>query len=1215
MLVLFREVPVLFPRILALTVVALLCFPASVTAQGAWQAVGQIGGPTQAIAIQGRYAYVGVGFRLVILDVSNSAAPVEVGVTPPFPDFVEDITVQGTLAYVAAGSGGLRVVDVSNPARPVETGAWESAGYAEGVALNGKTVYLAHGPYGLCVIDVSNPARPVQIGTAYSTTYAFKVAVEGKYAYLASAGAGLSIADVSDPRRPVEVGSLATTGFAYGVAIAGDTAYVADGWEGLKIVNVADRAHPRLSAVYTTLGWALGVTVDGSTAYVADATRGLQLVDVSDPARPVMKDSVEMPGGLASRVAVDDHAAYVADRTSGMRIVSVRLSAGPTEVGLYQPLAFADSVAVSGNFAYTAGAASGFAAVDVSDPIRPRQVASLRLPGSARDVAVSGAYAYVATMGPGTLQIIDVTDPSHPFPTGSCDFHGQGRGLDVAGNIVYIADEWGLRLINVADPRHPVELAFLRMQMQPGQPPTTVGVAVEGKRAYVVADNAGLIVVDVSDPAHPLRVADASAGGGAMDVAVAGNRVYVAGGGGAVHIMDVSDPAHPAVLGVVTTPTAEGVSLAGDLALVAAGDAGLIVADVSNPSGPAVVATVPTHGYARQVVAAANRAYVAAGLGGLVIADRTERGPGPSTVSTLAGSRPMVTAPAIPTPAATRVRSREVEIEAAGAGRVPARARACVVTSMADSGAGTLRECIAKGPARVTVTFDAGVFPAAAPATIRLAGPLEFPAWGHTTVDASNAGVILDGSVYWSRGGGAIALPSDGNTIRGLQIVGFPISHGISIAGNHNTIGGDRTRGSGPLGEGNLISGNADSGIEITGSYNVITGNLVGTDLSGTKSWGNGYNGIFVVGGANNRIGGPDPRYRNVFSGNVHNGITINGPGHDNLAIGNYVGTDVRGAFALGNHMNGITLELGAVHNELRSNLVSGNGGGIIVSDTGTNCNAILGNLVGTDGAGAAPIPNRIGIFAGFSQASFNRIGSLRPEERNLVSGNSANIMVAGGAGNLVLGNFIGTDMTGRRALPNSGGLQVKGSRRIFVEGNLIGGHDFSGIMAVSNSSYYGGNVIGSDAGGQIAMPNRAFGIHAAGRNNIFQGNVIANNGGGVWVDPSGSNTIRRNSIYGNLNKGIQDSTYGAAGFAPPVLTSVTATSVAGTACADCEVEIFSDNGGQGRIFEGSVRTDSSGNFSFGNSRAWTGPNLTATATDRRGNTSEFSALQIVPKQ
>jgi hypothetical protein len=80
--------------------------------------VGQIGGACLAVAVQGRYAYIGVGPRLVVLDVSNPAGPLLLGRTAVLPGLVHGVAVAGTLAYVADGEAGLRVVDVSNPASP-----------------------------------------------------------------------------------------------------------------------------------------------------------------------------------------------------------------------------------------------------------------------------------------------------------------------------------------------------------------------------------------------------------------------------------------------------------------------------------------------------------------------------------------------------------------------------------------------------------------------------------------------------------------------------------------------------------------------------------------------------------------------------------------------------------------------------------------------------------------------------------------------------------------------------------------------------------------------------------------------------------------------------------------------------------------------------------------------------------------------------------------
>ncbi len=165
--------------------------------------------------------------------------------------------------------------------------------------------------------------------------------------------------------------------------------------------------------------------------------------------------------------------------------------------------------------------------------------------------------------------------------------------------------------------------------------------------------------------------------------------------------------------------------------------------------------------------------------------------------------------------------------------------------------------------------------------------------------------------------------------------------------------------------------------------------------------------------------------------------------------------------------------------------------------------------------------------------------------------------------------------------------------------------------------TFIGGNYIGTDASGQAALGNGgSAGVSiSAGTHIIVQRNLIAhhNNGAGISVSGYSDNTIRQNLIYDNQNGGIVLSNGGNAGAPLPVITSASATSVSGTACPGCEVEIFSDSDGQGRVFEGSVVADQSGLFTLAVQRFLLGPNVTATATDAQGNTSEFSAAHAIP--
>ena len=184
----------------------------------------------------------------------------------------------------------------------------------------------------------------------------------------------------------------------------------------------------------------------------------------------------------------------------------------------------------------------------------------------------------------------------------------------------------------------------------------------------------------------------------------------------------------------------------------------------------------------------------------------------------------------------------------------------CTVTSTADSGTGTLRACLASLAAGDVILFDPAVFPPAAPQTITLTSNLPRILQNNVTVDASNAGVILDGSPISGDSFGLVIWGSQGVTIRGVQIVNFTLGILIGNGATNNIIGGDRAIGSGPLGQGNRISGNSYVGVWLQNagtSHNTISGNFIGTNLSGDGAVGNGYAGLVIVGGATqNVIGG-----------------------------------------------------------------------------------------------------------------------------------------------------------------------------------------------------------------------------------------------------------------------------------------------------------------------------------------------------------------------
>jgi hypothetical protein len=380
---------------------------------------------------------------------------------------------------------------------------------------------------------------------------------------------------------------------------------------------------------------------------------------------------------------------------------------------------------------------------------------------------------------------------------------------------------------------------------------------------------------------------------------------------------------------------------------------------------------------------------------------------------------------------------------------------------------------------------------------------------------------ILQGNLIGSDATGTKALPNNGN--------GVDINRGLG-----NTVGGTAA------GARNLISGNQLAGVYFdNGTQNVVEGNYVGTDPTGTAPLGNGGDGVEVVGSSSNIIGGVDPGAGNLISGNSGDGIFLgvasNGANpNSNLLQGNLIGTDVTGTQAVGNGGNGVDINSGLGNtvggtSPGARNLISGNQrDGVLLS--GGASNVVEGNFIGTDVTGTKALGN---LNAGVDLESDmnDTVGGTSPGARNLISGNQRDgVLLSGGASNVVEGNFIGTDVTGTKALGNlNAGVDLESDLDDTVGGtspgarNLISGNQGNGIMgaapAVGGNYLIEGNFIGTDVSGSKVLGNSGFGIEMDGVPNTTIGGTAA--GAGNLI--SGNSTAilmffgRDNVVQGNI--------------------------------------------------------------------------------------------------
>ena len=435
-------------------------------------------------------------------------------------------------------------------------------------------------------------------------------------------------------------------------------------------------------------------------------------------------------------------------------------------------------------------------------------------------------------------------------------------------------------------------------------------------------------------------------------------------------------------------------------------------------------------------------------------------------------------------------------------------------------------------------------------------------------------------------------------------------------------------------GAGNIISGNGNNGqfaagINFNGgSANVVQGNFIGTNAAGTAAVPNSNGGVNLSNTSDNVIGGTTAAARNVISGNgvgttFAAGVSIFNASSNNQVLGNYIGTNAAGTAIVANTSSGVQISGSGTGNVVggaavgAGNLISGNGkngqfaSGVHILDvSGT---IVQGNFIGTNAAGTAALPNANG-GVDLNNSDNNVIGGAGAGERNLISGNGSAAGAPGNEGqgilinntstnNQILGNLIGTDVTGTLAVPNAEGVQLSGD---------------SGNNVVGGTAAGQANTIAFNAGrGIIMFPGAAVG-------NRFSGNVIHSNTGlGIDLGGGGPDPNDADDVDTGVENDKQNS---------PVITSATTvgaqTTIVGsldsTANTQFTVELFSNTicdpstRGEGKTLIGTINvtTNGSGDATINVVLpvGTAGLFITGTATNPGNSTSEFSnCVAVVP--
>ena len=434
------------------------------------------------------------------------------------------------------------------------------------------------------------------------------------------------------------------------------------------------------------------------------------------------------------------------------------------------------------------------------------------------------------------------------------------------------------------------------------------------------------------------------------------------------------------------------------------------------------------------------------------------------------------------------------------------------VTNTADSGTGSLRWAITQSDGKTgpnTIKFD---IPGNDLDTINLQSALptiNTPVTMDGTSQPGYAGtplVILNGSLAGSSVPGLMVAASN-TTIEGLAIDSFSGS-GIVISGT----------------SGDVVAADV-IGLTVPGKLGGTPGGIA----SGNAPAGNGGEGVLILSGAtHNTIGGTTPAARDVISSNGVCGVYLMNAGTSgNLVEGDFIGTDASGTLARPNLINGLAIVSGASANTVggtaagAGDVISGNTyNGIVIAFAGASNNVVEGDFIGTNAAGTARLPNGADGVVIQGSATGNTIGGTTLAAGDVISGNAGDgvlITDSGTSGNVVEGDFIGTDAGGYNPLGNLGnGVKVAGG----ASSNTIGGMTAGGAVVpaarnlISGNEGYGVDLSGPGTSGNLVASNN-IGL------DVTESLPVDNNAGGVILEQgASSNSVDDNVITGNY--GVQ---------------------------------------------------------------------------------------------
>ncbi len=314
------------------------------------------------------------------------------------------------------------------------------------------------------------------------------------------------------------------------------------------------------------------VVVDGNYAYCAFQS-GLVILDISDPSNPDSVSSLYMPSGCSA-------------------------------------------VEKSGDYVFLACGSSGVTVVDVTNPSTPivnNNILTLSY-SSGLLIVDSILYSHQSGSGTASIELINISDPLNLSRIGT--YPSPAYDIYVRDTLVFAAKQYGLLILNVADPSNPDSIGFTNENLSWGY-----AISVSDNFAYVVDYSAhGIVVYDITNPTSPAFIDSMYIGNYTRDIYTNDTIAIIASDH--TKFMNISDPSNITEISHLSYNYSEHITAGNGMCYLSGTSSDMQIVDFSDVSSPIILSHYPdVHGFSYGIFANDTLAYLPSFTGGFQIID------------------------------------------------------------------------------------------------------------------------------------------------------------------------------------------------------------------------------------------------------------------------------------------------------------------------------------------------------------------------------------------------------------------------------------------------------------------------------------------------------------------------------------------------------------------------------------------------------------------